>query len=233
MHVIWRTLYWIQTLNHSKNMSLNVADIATMYDLQTFGSSWFVLKVKADHPHLVLKTRHNDKTWKGKFFFVKRSSIPHGVDLPYEWVTKGRTVLLFIILFWRTLISFVFLQFRSLKNSYLHYLILKKEFKISCFYRKLTAHLDSNKSTLKEVLQILVCLPVNLLHIFLHFAIICLLRLFMIYQDQERHVQILGIICLILMTLFLELPWYLREWKLLFKFPRLLFLCQSNRQDLG
>ena len=79
-------------------MSLDVADIATMYDLQTFRSSRFVLKVKAGHPHMVLKTRHNDKTWKERFFFVKRSSIPHGIDLPYEWVTKGRTVLLFFVM---------------------------------------------------------------------------------------------------------------------------------------
>ena len=37
MPVIWKTLYWIHFLNRSKNMSLEVADIATMYDLQTFG----------------------------------------------------------------------------------------------------------------------------------------------------------------------------------------------------
>ena len=98
MPVIWRTLYSIHILNHSKNMSLDVADIATMYDLQTFGSSRFVLKIKAGQTHLVLKTRHNDKTWKGRFFFVKRSSIPHGIDLPYEWVTKGRTVLIFLVM---------------------------------------------------------------------------------------------------------------------------------------
>ena len=97
MPVIWKTLYWIHFLNHSKNMSLDVADIATMYDLQMFGSSRFILKVKTGHPHLVLKTRHNDKTWKGRFFFVKRSSIPQCTDLPYEWVTKGRPVLIF---FW-------------------------------------------------------------------------------------------------------------------------------------
>ena len=94
MPVIWKTLYWIHLLNQSKHMSLNVADIATMYDLQTFGSSRFILKVKTGHPHLVLRTRHNDKTWKGRFFFVKRSSIPQYTGLPYEWVTKGRTVLL-------------------------------------------------------------------------------------------------------------------------------------------
>ena len=94
MPVIWKTLYWIHLLNQSKNMSLNVADISTMYDLQTFGSSRFILKVKTGHPHLVLRTRHNDKTWKGRFFFVKTSSIPQYTGLPYEWVTKGRTVLL-------------------------------------------------------------------------------------------------------------------------------------------
>ena len=77
-------------------MSLDVADIATMYALQTFGSSRFVLKVKAGHPHLVLKTRHNDKSWKEMFSFVKWSSIPHGVDLPYEWVIKGRIVSFFL-----------------------------------------------------------------------------------------------------------------------------------------
>ena len=79
MSVVWRILYWIYTLNNNESMSLDVADIATMYDLQTFGSSSFVLKVKAGHPHLVLKTRHNDRTWKERFFFVKRSSIPNGV----------------------------------------------------------------------------------------------------------------------------------------------------------
>jgi hypothetical protein len=96
MPVIWKTLYWIQLLNDSNNMSLDISDVATMYDLQTFGSSRFILKVKTGHPHLVLKTRHNDKTWKGRFFFVKRSSVPQCAALPYEWVTKGRTVLVIL-----------------------------------------------------------------------------------------------------------------------------------------
>ena len=77
-------------------MSLNVGDIAMIYDLQSFGSSRFILKVKTGRLHLVLKTQHNDTAWKERLFFVKRDSIPEGVGLPYEWVRKGRITLSFL-----------------------------------------------------------------------------------------------------------------------------------------
>ena len=132
-----------------------------MYDLQTFGSSRFIFKVKTGHPHLVLKTRHNDKTWKGRFFFVKRSSIPQCTDLPYEWITKGRTILVFLMmLIWHTLIFFALLQFQSLKSSYLQDLVLKKGFKTFCSYLKVIVLSNLNGQKLRGVPQIRICLQV-------------------------------------------------------------------------
>lgn len=89
--MIWRILHVIQNLIDSHSLSFGIAELAHSYNLRSHGSSYFLFQVKSGQQHLVLCTTQNDPRWKGKFFFVKRNSIPGGNLLPYYWVTKGRT----------------------------------------------------------------------------------------------------------------------------------------------
>ena len=90
MPIIWRILYWIHQLNERKNLNIGVGELASVYDLQTYGSSRFLFKVKPGQNHLVLRSKQNDGPWKERFFFVKRASIPDGSLWPQEWILKGR-----------------------------------------------------------------------------------------------------------------------------------------------
>ena len=69
MPVVWRILYWIDHLNRSKCLNIGLNELACVYDLSTFGNSRFLLKVKTDRSPLVLKSKHNDGAWKGRYFF--------------------------------------------------------------------------------------------------------------------------------------------------------------------
>ena len=82
MPVIWRILHWIHRLKVNKGLNIGLGELASVYDLQTYGSSRFLFKVKKGRIHLVLKSRQNDGAWKERFFFVKRESIPDGDLLP-------------------------------------------------------------------------------------------------------------------------------------------------------
>ena len=95
MPVIWRVLYWVDLLNEKRGMKIGVSELAFVYDLQTHGSSRFLFKVKTGKTHLVLKSKQNDGSWKERFFFVKRKSIPDGEDLPMEWIRKDRNDFIF------------------------------------------------------------------------------------------------------------------------------------------
>jgi hypothetical protein len=95
MPVIWRILYWINLLNEKNEMKIGVNELASVYDLQTHGSSRFLFKLKTGKNRLVLKSKQNDGPWKERFFFVKRKSIPNGEDLPAEWIRKGRNDFIF------------------------------------------------------------------------------------------------------------------------------------------
>ena len=46
MPIIWRVLYWINLLNENKKLNIGVEELASVYDLQTYGSSRFLFKVK-------------------------------------------------------------------------------------------------------------------------------------------------------------------------------------------
>ena len=69
--------------------------MASIYDLSTFGSSRFMLRVKTNKPHLILKSKQNDGAWKEKYFFVRRNSIPEGDSLPRLWIKKGRKQIIY------------------------------------------------------------------------------------------------------------------------------------------
>ena len=83
-------------MNHSTDLSVGINELAYIYDLMTFGNSFFLLKVKFDRFPLVLKSKHNDGAWKGKYFFIRRDSILDGNLLPQSWVRKGRTSCFYI-----------------------------------------------------------------------------------------------------------------------------------------
>jgi hypothetical protein len=97
MPIIWRVLYWINLLNQNKKLNIGVEDLASVYDLSTYGSSRFLFKVKPGQNHLVLRSKQNDGPWKERFFFVKRASIPDGDLWPQEWILKGRVLTSFIL----------------------------------------------------------------------------------------------------------------------------------------
>lgn len=75
---------------------MGLVDLAHVYDLQTFGSSRSLLKVKTNKSHLILKSKQNDGSQKDKYFFVKREFIPNGDLQLRNWVRKGRILFYFI-----------------------------------------------------------------------------------------------------------------------------------------
>jgi hypothetical protein len=109
MPIIWRVLYWINQMNQNKKLNIGIGELASVYDLSTYGSSRFLFKVKPGKNHLVLKSKRNDGPWKERFFFVKRASIPDGNLWPQEWVLQGRAIVIFRFSFYSdTYIPFSF-----------------------------------------------------------------------------------------------------------------------------
>ena len=74
-------------------MNMGLGEIASVYDIRSFRSFWFLLKTKPGHVPLVEDFKQEDGLWKERFFFVKRSTIPHGETLPMEWIQEGMLVL--------------------------------------------------------------------------------------------------------------------------------------------
>lgn len=88
MPVTWHVLFWIHHLNETWGLNLCLAEIGSVYELQTFGYSLVVLKVKTVSSHLVLKSSHTYHDWKERYFFVKTISL--GQDIPpKDWLTEG------------------------------------------------------------------------------------------------------------------------------------------------
>ena len=77
-------------MNQSKNIDIGLAELANVYNLRTFRSSHFLLKVKTNISQLILKSKQEDGACKEIFFFVKHNSIPNDNLLPINWVGKGR-----------------------------------------------------------------------------------------------------------------------------------------------
>lgn len=93
MPIVWRILYWIDQINQSKGLDIGLLELACVYDLTTFGNSRFLLKFKTHRTPLVLKTKQNDGSWKGKYLFLRRDFVPNGDLFPDVWVKKGRILL--------------------------------------------------------------------------------------------------------------------------------------------
>lgn len=90
MPMVWRILLVIHKVNNSHSLNLGIPELAQIYNLRSHGSSRFLFQVKSGHSHLVLRATQNDPNWKGRFFFVRRDSIPNGNNLPTLWIKKGR-----------------------------------------------------------------------------------------------------------------------------------------------
>ena len=90
---VWRILHWISLLNENKGTNIGLEEIASVYDIKSFRSFWFLLKRKPGHTPLFEDFNQEDGLWKERFFFVKRSTIPHGETLPMEWIQEGMLVL--------------------------------------------------------------------------------------------------------------------------------------------
>jgi hypothetical protein len=90
MPMVWRILFSLSQLNESRNLGIGLPEIAACYQLRTHGSSRFVLQSRDGNVQMIPRVNHNDHDWKRRFFFVKRSSIPKGKELPFKWVQKGR-----------------------------------------------------------------------------------------------------------------------------------------------
>jgi hypothetical protein len=90
MPMVWRTLFTIEEILVQEEIKLNTSDLSVMYQLTTHGSNRFILKSRSGQSCPVLKTTQNDYGWKNQFFFVGRSSIPGGEQLPHRWVLTGR-----------------------------------------------------------------------------------------------------------------------------------------------
>lgn len=90
MPMVWRILFMLCQLNENRGLGIGLPEIAASYQLRTHGSSRFVLQSRVGKRQMIPRSSHNDFDWKRKFFFVKRSSIPGGKELPVLWVKKGR-----------------------------------------------------------------------------------------------------------------------------------------------
>ncbi|KAD3338112.1 hypothetical protein E3N88_33633 [Mikania micrantha] len=82
----WRLLHTLDQLNHHFGLDIGIPEISLMYQLRTHGSSRFVLQRRSGAPILVSRITFNEDEWRNRFFFVKRSSIPHGEILPLKWL---------------------------------------------------------------------------------------------------------------------------------------------------
>ena len=102
MPMLWRVLFMVNHLKKLYVLDFDIEELASIYDIKSHGSSRYLLKVKPGHEHLILKTTQNYDLWKKQFFFVERSSIEGGSELPYRWHT-GRRILYLVMYF-----SFVF-----------------------------------------------------------------------------------------------------------------------------
>lgn len=78
----------VDHVNQSENLDIVLSKLDSIYDLSTFGSSLFLLKVKLDKPLLVLKSKHNKDSWKERFFFMRRDFVPNGSSLPERRVKR-------------------------------------------------------------------------------------------------------------------------------------------------
>ena len=90
--MLWRILYVLNIIMADKKLELKVPDLSIVYTLTTFGSGFYILKVKDKNKRLIGEVTQNDDHWKNRFFFVKRESLPVGSYLPSSWVAGGKII---------------------------------------------------------------------------------------------------------------------------------------------
>ena len=88
--MLWRVLTVLDRIKNTHIPNLCVNDLSLAYRLRSHGSSKFLFYSTSNDPLILRATRTEDE-WKSKFFFVKRTSIPGGMEYPVKWLTKGRT----------------------------------------------------------------------------------------------------------------------------------------------
>jgi hypothetical protein len=87
MPQLWRALFALEELKKVFNLSLNLAELAQLYDVRSHGHHYFLFKTPKGGATPIEEVTKNDGPWKKKYFLVKRSSIPGGDSLPIEWLT--------------------------------------------------------------------------------------------------------------------------------------------------
>ena len=104
MPMLWRVLFMVNHLKNLHSLDFDIEELASVYEIKSHGSSRYLMKVKPGQEHLILKTTQNYDLWKKQFFFVERSSIEGGPELPYRWHTGRR--ILYPVIFLIQFISF-------------------------------------------------------------------------------------------------------------------------------
>ncbi|KAJ0838647.1 hypothetical protein HanPSC8_Chr14g0597251 [Helianthus annuus] len=66
-----------------------MVEIASVYELRNHGTCRFTLRIRPNHYPLLSKTKHDEKDWKTRLFFVRRDSIPNGRSLPLQWTRNA------------------------------------------------------------------------------------------------------------------------------------------------
>ena len=89
MPMLWRVLIVLDRIKNTHIPELCINDLSLAYRLRSHGSNRFLF-YSTSHDPLVLRATRTKEEWKSKFFFVKRNSIPGGMEYPVKWLTKGR-----------------------------------------------------------------------------------------------------------------------------------------------
>ena len=90
MPQIWRILHTLHRLNEKHSLTIGLPEIASNYQLRTHGGSRFVLQLRPRKIPFVYRATQDNRNFCSNFFFVDRSTIPGGMDLPTKWIKKGR-----------------------------------------------------------------------------------------------------------------------------------------------
>ena len=90
MPQIWRILHTLDKLNDKHSLTIGLPEIASNYQLRTHGGSRFVLQLRTKKSPFVYRATQDNRNFLSNFFFVERSSIPGGEELPEKWIKKGR-----------------------------------------------------------------------------------------------------------------------------------------------
>ncbi|MFS7986235.1 hypothetical protein Hanom_Chr11g01007941 [Helianthus anomalus] len=84
MPMLWRTLFTIEKILEKEDLEFGLSEFGYLYSLITHGSNRFLFKSKRHQLIPIHKTTRNDSTWKTRFFFIRRDSIPYGDTLPLK-----------------------------------------------------------------------------------------------------------------------------------------------------